>query len=284
MNSSSQATPRRGERKTRALTVLILSVALADVLLVWAAKREPASAPGEDPVKPSPTAATRTDIAAAQAASSSEAKSTPETPPPAETPTPKPGPSRPRLSAGVEDIEKLAKAKVDAKVVEAFIEHSPVAYYLSPEEIVYLSDLGVSSETVASLIRHGAKLRGQAAQDWREREQQEARAAASAPAAVPAPAQHTARATAGYAPKPPPVAVTYPAYPSYSYTHTYPVSSSVIYFPSYGYRSCLPYGGYGYRRYGWPHSRLYGSYWHPRWSFGFSFGYGPRSRGGWRCW
>jgi hypothetical protein len=273
MNTSRVTPARRGDRNARVLRVFLVSVALVDALLVWAAKREPeraaktsaaqsAAAQQAEP-QPAPESTTApTQVEETTVASEAPAKSV-------EVP-------KPKLSAGVEDIVKLAQAQVDASVLEAFIENSPVAYYLSPDEIVYLRSVGVSSELISGVIRHGAKLRGQAAEDWREKEKEARIAQVPAPVVPPSPAPaqvlNYACATPVCAPRPVVSTVTYVGYPSYTYA--YPAASSVIYFPSSGFRYRVPFGGYGYRGYYRPHSAFYGT-WAPRhWSVGVNFGYG----------
>ncbi|MBI2927896.1 MAG: hypothetical protein HYY24_19575 [Verrucomicrobia bacterium] len=278
MNTARETPARRSDRKARVLQVFLVSVALVDALLVWAAKREP-----ERATKPSAAAQQAEPQPASESATASAQVE--ETPVVSEEPAKPVEVPKPRLSAGVEDIVKLAQAQVDASVLQTFIDHSPVAYYLSPDEIVYLRSVGVSSELISGVIRHGAKLRGQAAEEWREKEKEARVAQAAAPVVPPSPAPaqvlNYACATPVCAPRPVVSTVTYMGYPSYTYA--YPAASSVIYFPSSGLRYRVPFAGYGYRGYYRPHSVFYGT-WAPRhWSVGVNFGYGAaRLHGGWR--
>jgi len=63
-------------------------------------------------------------------------------------------------SEGFEDIVKVVKSGVDDKALIAFIEASPVAYALTVDEILFLSDLGLSSEIINAVAEHGKKLAG----------------------------------------------------------------------------------------------------------------------------
>src|SRR5258706_16044924 len=46
----------------------------------------------------------------------------------------------PYLSAGLPEVVKMHKAGVDAPVLLAFVQNSPVAYHPSAKEIIYLRD------------------------------------------------------------------------------------------------------------------------------------------------
>src|SRR5436309_2877345 len=50
-----------------------------------------------------------------------------------------------KLSAGISEIVKMVRADTDSAVIQAHIENSPIAYYPSAEEIIYLHQLGTPS-------------------------------------------------------------------------------------------------------------------------------------------
>jgi hypothetical protein len=151
-----------------------------------------------------------------------------------------------RLSAGLDDIVKLAKAKVEESVILAFVQNSPVAYNPNAQEIIKLRELGISSEVITALIRRGDEVRQRIA----DRAEQ-TRPANPPPAtndqpsaSVPSPVQPT---VVYYSAASPTVVYTYP---NYTYVPSY------RYYPGY---SCYPGGLY------------YGGY-YPRLSFGVHFG------------
>lgn len=253
-------------------------------MLVWASKRAPEVAAASQP--PPADLVARGTGAKAESAPALMSETPAPSPPnlQADAFEEKSSSRRPKLSAGVEDIEKLARAKVEDRVLQAFIENSPVAYYLSPEEIVYLLEIGVSSDAVAGLIRRGAKLRGQAAQEWKEKEE---RAQAAGPAPTPGAVLPAAGVPPIPAPTPASTTVTAAGYPGLYSASSSPATSTAIYFPGHGYRYCRPFWSHGYRGYWRPPVGFHGSYWHPRWSVGFCLGR-ARLHGGWHpgrwCW
>ena len=163
----------------------------------------------------------------------------------------------PKLPYGVEDVLKLSRAQVSEDVVLNFIQNSGTIYNLSPTDIIYLKNEGVSDRVVAAMLDQRRKVPEAAAQT--------STTAASAPAS-PTPAPATTAADAQPAPvyaQPAPE----PA-PSTVYTIPYPAASAAYYgayTPYYGYS--WPYYGYS-----WPYARGY--YCGPGVSFGFGFGSG----------
>jgi hypothetical protein len=157
-----------------------------------------------------------------------------------------------KLSWGLDEIAKLSKAKVDESVILAFIENSETAYNPTSQDIIQLRELGVSSQIITALMRHGEGLR----QTARESQKQVQTEQAAAVAAAPAPA--TTQPTTVYNPPAtyaaPVSTVTYIGYPRYD---TY---------PNYNYGYCYP-GSYYYPRY-------YGYGYYPRFSLGVHFGGG----------
>jgi len=65
-------------------------------------------------------------------------------------------------SEGFEDLVKIVKSGTDEKALIAYIDSSPVAYALTVDEILFLSDLGLSSDMIRAVIEHGKKLAGDA--------------------------------------------------------------------------------------------------------------------------
>ncbi|MBI3417868.1 MAG: hypothetical protein HY043_21455 [Verrucomicrobia bacterium] len=65
------------------------------------------------------------------------------------------------MSAGVEDVIKLAQSGVGDSVILAYIENSTVTYELAADDITYLNDVGVSDDVMKAMIEHGSKLREQ---------------------------------------------------------------------------------------------------------------------------
>ena len=57
-----------------------------------------------------------------------------------------------KLSTGLAEIIELAQSGVGDEVLIAFIENSPIQYDVSSEEIVYLTDLGLSEPVLKALL------------------------------------------------------------------------------------------------------------------------------------
>ena len=160
-----------------------------------------------------------------------------ETPTPANKPTSaisitnkteSPIPARtPYLSAGLPEIVKMHKAGVDASVLLAYVQNSPVSYHPSAKEIIYLRDEGVSSEIISAMLRRGGELRDRATP------------APLAPAAPPTPASPLPPQAAAPAPvvvyaNQPDLIYTTPSYVSYpAYSYAWPAY--------YNYSYCRPY-------------------------------------------
>jgi len=174
----------------------------------------------------------------------------------------------PYLSAGLPEVVKMHKAGVDATVLLAFIQNSPVAYNPSAKEIIYLRDSGISNEVISALLRRGGELRERAAEAQREERRTGPPPVAPAAPANPSPPQATASPTVVYANTAYPVytAPTYVPYPVYSYAS-----------PSYyNYSSCRPYYRHSY------YPSVYASYgWGGSPRFGFSVGFGGGRYSAW---
>ena len=163
-----------------------------------------------------------------------------------------------KLSWGLDEIVKLSQARLDESVILAFIEHSQTAYNPTAQDIVQLRELGVSSQIITALMRHGGALR-QTARESQEQVQAE-RAAAVAAATTPPACQTTAVSRA------PVSTVTYIGYPRY---YSYPANSYGWYAPGYYYPRSFAYGCYpgfsfGVRFGGGYHGRYHSWNWHCR--------------------
>jgi hypothetical protein len=158
-----------------------------------------------------------------------------------------------KLPYGVEDVLKLTRAQVSEDVTLNFIHSSGTIYNLSPNDIVYLRNQGVSDRLINTMLDQRKNVPAEAAV-------QAAQSAASSTQPAPAYSDANAAAAAQASPQyayaqPAPVYVQpEPAYTPASTLYVIPYSSSSYYYPSYS-----PYWG-----------RYYG-YYGP--SFGYSYGY-----------
>ena len=113
-------------------------------------------------VKPVLAVASPDDINAAVDAkpTDAETKLIEEKPAPAGQPLPAEQPTPPdvRLSLPLTEIVKLAQAGVDDSVMLAYITNSAYTFNLGSDQIIYLNDLGVSSEVITALIQHDQDL------------------------------------------------------------------------------------------------------------------------------
>ncbi|MBI2926468.1 MAG: hypothetical protein HYY24_12305 [Verrucomicrobia bacterium] len=201
--------------------------------------------------------------------------------------------SSPKRDLGPElnEVIELVEAGVGEEAILAFIENSKKTYELSADDILYLNDLGVSSEVIAALIRRsGTKEDATTEMDAELAKAPPAAAEpspeAQAPQAAPAPAPP---AVAGVAPQPvappapapaaeaapPPQQITN----NYFYDYLSPYGSWYVH-PTFGYcweptvsvrvRDWRPYchnGSWLYSDSGW--------YWHSSYSWGWApFHYG----------
>jgi hypothetical protein len=170
-----------------------------------------------------------------------------------------------KFSAGISEIVRMVKSDTDSAVILTYVENSPIAFYPSAEEIIYLHQLGTPPPIVSALIRHGGELRAQAAKAYKEN--QKANVQPTSPTIV-APAAQAPSAVAAYN-----------GYPDYGYNYaTYSYGAYPYYtYPYYTYSYWNPfYYAYSYPRYcGYPGYR-YGYYGYP----GYRYGYcAPRHHG-----
>ncbi len=197
---------------------------------------------------------------------------------------PAPPPSEPapvKLPYGVEDVLKLSRAQVSDDIIVNYVQNSGTIYNLSPNDIVYIRNQGVSERVIGSMLDQRRRVTEVAAQA--------APQSAPAPyAAAPQPTYDAANSTAAAAP--PTYAAPAPAqtqsaastlyvipYPQatsayYGYPYYYPYYSG-YYGPSvsvgFGFGGCWPYYGGCYRG-GYYHGGYYrGGYYRGGHSVGF---------------
>jgi len=157
-----------------------------------------------------------------------------------------------KLPYGVEDILKLSRAQVGEDVIMNYVHGSGTIYNLTPREIVYLRDQGVSEKVINAML------------EQRKRVEMAAQPQAPQTGTMPSPQQSDMSATAPVAQDGPGVAGY--ADPNRTYAEaplTPPASSSssvyvIPYSGAYPYYSYYPYYGY------------YG----PTIALGFGYGYG----------
>jgi len=196
----------------------------------------------------------------------------------------------PYLSAGIPEIMKMHKAGVDASVLLAFIQSSPVAYNPSAREIIYLRDSGISNDLISAMLRRGGELRDRAAEAHREERARSPAPPASQPAAPapanPAPPQSSVPPPAVAYANPPYSAYTWPVYYSYA---SYPAYRYGYYNSPYYRGSCYPSVSAGFR---WGCNPSHGlsvgfgsggfSAWGIAYRGGYHAGYRPAYHGGYR--
>ena len=67
-------------------------------------------------------------------------------------------------SAGIADIIKMLDAKIDAPVILAYVQKSPIPYNPEVTEVIALKEHGASTELLMALLHRGDELRLQLAQ------------------------------------------------------------------------------------------------------------------------
>lgn len=165
-----------------------------------------------------------------------------------------------KLPYGVEDVLKLSRAQIGEDVILNYVQSSGTIYNLSPKEIVYLRDQGVSEKVISTMI------------DQRKRVEMAAQAAAAPVTTGVATAPEVANAPMA------PYAGTVPAAPGYAdQSATYaeapltpPASTAYV----------IPYSGASYAYYGpsyYPYPyycgpAYYGGWYGPSVAIGFGFG------------
>src|SRR6185503_18595710 len=193
--------------------------------------------------------------------SSLAAQAQSDTPPPVpETQAVVSAPAQPaHLAYGIDDVLKLARAKVGEEVIVAFVQSSGIAYSLRANDIVYLRDQGVTDHVISVMLSQKAAVN----------------TASTAPA--PPPTQPV------QPPNIPPQDYTQPGGDyvqpvSSTYTIPYPTAAYPYYSSYYGYgypyyySSYYPYYGYGYGYCGYPYRSGYGYCGYP-YRYGYGHGY-----------
>jgi hypothetical protein len=66
-------------------------------------------------------------------------------------------PKVPRLSPWSAEIKKLGEAGIDDEVIISFVDTAGT-FNLTPEQIIYLRDLGISTAVINTIIRHDAEI------------------------------------------------------------------------------------------------------------------------------
>jgi len=148
-----------------------------------------------------------------------------------------------RLSYGVADVLKLAKAHVSEDTIIAYVANSGTAYNLTVNEIVYLKEQGVSDHVLTAMLDQRNRLAVAAAQT----------AQVAPPPAQPVDGGAGAPQYAPAAAQPPPYGQDATAAAPASSVYVIPSASPTYvysgYYPSYSYG--YPYYG-GYYGYGYP--------------------------------
>ena len=150
-----------------------------------------------------------------------------------------------RLSPELLDVAKLAQSGVDEKIVLAYVQKSPPRHSPTADELIYLHELGLSSEGMLALVNSANKPSATIQV-----------AAAPAPAAASVQTAVSAAPAVAYATPAPAYAapsVVYDSYPYSSYGYwgypAYPTFSFGIGFGHYyGHGG---YYGHGYYGHGW---------------------------------
>ena len=142
----------------------------------------------------------------------------------------------PKLSPEVDEIVQLAQSGVSDDVLQAYIENSPAAYKLKVDEILYLHDLGLPSETITAMVRHSQWLTDQSAALARANSQSSA-TNAMLPSNKP-PEAEPAATTQNAIPESVPPALESTPGPANAYAITPPQQVNYNYF----YQTLAPYG------------------------------------------
>jgi hypothetical protein len=185
------------------------------------------------------------------------------TPAPVETATTTPA----KLPYGVEDVLKLSQAQVGEDIIVNYVKSSGTIYSLSPADIVYLKNSGVSDRVINAMIDQ-RKLAVQAVPVQTQPTAPVISGAPSGEAVTAPPADHAVEAPL----TPPASTVTVIPYPAataayYGYYYPYPYYG---YYPGVSFAFRFGPGYHGYYRYG-----HYGHYGHG------SYAVHGRHGGGW---
>src|SRR5438477_12404529 len=81
----------------------------------------------------------------------------PRSPAPGQTAAPVPT----AVSPAVAEVLRLAESGVAEDVVMAYVQNSPAGFNLSADQILYVRDLGLSSQVITAMLNRDALLRNQ---------------------------------------------------------------------------------------------------------------------------
>src|SRR5258705_233510 len=84
-------------------------------------------------------------------------------PPPPNTPAASQAdsPAPPAVSPTVAEVIRLGESGVGEDVIMAYIQNSPGAFDLSADQILYVKDVGLSSQVITAMLNRDAALRSQ---------------------------------------------------------------------------------------------------------------------------
>jgi len=158
--------------------------------------------------------------------------------------------SPPKLPHGVAEVLKLSQAKVGEDIISSYIQNSGAVFNLSPSDILYLKEQGVSERIVSQMLdqrKRRAEANAQPSAAMAQSQPASTYAAASAPAPAPAPTYFPSSLV--YVTAQPATTYPYYGYSPYYYGPYYGGYYGYPYYPFFGFG----FGGYG--RYGY-----YGGY------------------------
>jgi hypothetical protein len=160
----------------------------------------------------------------------------------------------PKLPYGVEEVLTLSRNHVSDDIILTYIQNSGTIYNLSPQDIVYLRNQGVSDRVVNSMV------------DQRRKTTETSTQVATAIPTSPTVSTTSSVPEAPVAPPPPEYTQTAPSVTTPAPSTVYVMPPPAPVYPAYYY-----YPGYGY----YPPRYYYPGYYGPTVSFGFRFGSGP---------
>ncbi len=153
---------------------------------------------------------------------------------------PAPAVAVPQVSPAAAEVVKLASSGVGDEVVMAYIRNSPAVFDLSADQLLYLKDVGLSSQVVTAMLDHDNALKSQAQAAAPQQVEQPQPAPAPAPAQPQPQQQFAPSAQPGSAPQgAQPIAASGPgpvAAPAPTYVGSAPMEVS------YFYNDLSPYG------------------------------------------
>jgi hypothetical protein len=264
-----------------AAPVLVSMLVVAGCAVEPTPTQESKSPPSQPTNAAAPASATATNAAAADAA-----------------PVRIIDPTPPARSAGVNELVKMAESGVGESVLLSFVRNSPVAYDLTPDDILYLNDVGVPESVVTAMIERGRALREQAEAAVKVAVEA-SRARDAAAEARPAEETRTPAPAPVVASQPPTPELPAPEYVQQSEPAAVAPYPDVPQQVNYYYSTLAPYGGwYDLPGYGWcwrPRVAVIDTSWRPYchggrwvysdygwyWASSYSWGWAPFHYGNW---